>query len=120
MLFAYFLTRHFDVSRMLVQVGPKLAAEVVNAVFVQQTMKTASSDEDLAFKQCLGKNGWDTRRLPKPFVSQPRLKSANKKECERSKQCNKNRCIALNLIMFGYCEDLILIVYRNICSNVCG
>ena len=24
---------------------------VVNAVFVQQTMKTASSDEDLAFKQ---------------------------------------------------------------------
>ena len=26
-------------------------AEVVNAVFVQQTMKTASSDEDLAFKQ---------------------------------------------------------------------
>ena len=29
--------------------------EVVNAVFVQQTMKTASSDEDLAFKQLLAK-----------------------------------------------------------------
>ena len=27
------------------------ARNVVNSVFVQQTMKTASSDEDLAFKQ---------------------------------------------------------------------
>ena len=32
--------------------------EVVNAVFVQQTMKTASSDEDLAFKQCLDSSGY--------------------------------------------------------------
>ena len=29
----------------------KLRLNVVNAVFVQQTMKTASSDEELAFKQ---------------------------------------------------------------------
>lgn len=28
-----------------------LRLNVVNAVFVQQTMKTASSDEELAFKQ---------------------------------------------------------------------
>ena len=32
---------------------------VVNAVFVQQTMKTASSDEELAFKQKEKDDDWD-------------------------------------------------------------
>ena len=35
---------------------------VVNAVFVQQTMKTASSDEDLAFKQKEKDAPWQMNR----------------------------------------------------------
>lgn len=72
-------------GRMLLQ-GP--AAEVVNAVFVQQTMKTASSDEDLAFKQCLGMVETPAGSRNRSFPSQgPKVHIVKAvKACERSKQ----------------------------------
>jgi len=42
---------------------------VVNAVFVQQTMKTASSDEDLAFKQKEKDGAVYTRKVKKLFMT---------------------------------------------------
>ena len=42
-------------------------AEVVNAVFVQQTMKTASSDEELAFKQKQKDMATYTRKVKRLF-----------------------------------------------------
>eukprot|EP00438_Fugacium_kawagutii_P035692 Skav234651 [mRNA] locus=scaffold1131:15007:17724:- [translate_table: standard] len=42
---------------------------VVNAVFVQQTMKTASSDEELAFKQKERDIALYTRKVRKLFQS---------------------------------------------------
>eukprot|EP00439_Symbiodinium_sp_Y106_P067947 s1454_g11.t1 len=44
-------------------------SEVVNAVFVQQTMKTASSDEELAFKQKERDVALYTRKVKKLFQS---------------------------------------------------